>query len=272
ALLAHRGTTAKRAAPSHRSRRTPRLRGARLSGAYLAGSSTPIAAPTVPAVLGGRWFLLERPDAEPTAATSAMCEVVLERYGVVTKGAVHTEGVPGGFSRVYRALTVFEDSGKVRRGYYVDGLGGAQFAVPTTVDALRDHTTIPRERAGRAVVLAATDPANPYGAALEWPDTAGGHRPGRKAGALVVLVDGALACFVERGGKTVLTFPTADRSPLDAAASALVDLVRAGRVERLAIDTVDGEPVLSTDFGRTLVEAGFTTTPRGIRLRYGTHA
>ncbi|MFT3899533.1 MAG: ATP-dependent helicase [Gordonia sp. (in: high G+C Gram-positive bacteria)] len=271
ALLSGNGA-AKRTAPSHRSRRTPRLRGARLSGAYLAGASNPVAAASVPGVLGGRWFLLDRPGVDPTAATSAVCEVLLERYGVVTKGAVHNEGVPGGFSRVYRALTVFEDSGKVRRGYYVDGLGGAQFAVPATVDALRDHTTIARQQAGRTVVLAATDPANPYGAALEWPATSGGHRPGRKAGALVIVVDGELACFVERGGKTLLTFPLTDRAFLDAAANALADLVRSGRVERLAIDTVDGEPVLSTDFGKTLVEAGFTTTPRGIRLRYGTHA
>ncbi|QKT06748.1 ATP-dependent helicase [Gordonia sp. X0973] len=268
ALLAGHGT-AKKSAPSHRSRRPPRLRGARLSGAYLAGSAHPVAAPSVPPVLGGRWLLLNRVEVDPTAATSALCEVLLERYGVVTKGAVHVEGVPGGFSRVYRALTVFEDSGKVRRGYYVDGLGGAQFAVPTTVDGLRDHTTIPRERAGRAVVLAATDPANPYGAALDWPTTeAGAHRPGRKAGALVVLVDGELVCFVERGGKTVLTFAS-DGAPFDGAAAALADLVRSGRVERLAIDTVDGEPVLTTGFGKQLVAAGFSTTPRGIRMRYG---
>jgi len=266
ALLSGRGGPAKRSAPSHRSRRAPRLRGARLSGAYLAGATSPT--PAVPAALSGRWLLLDRPDVDPTAATSATCEVLLERHGVVTKGAVHSEGVSGGFSRIYRALTVFEDSGKVRRGYYVDRLGGAQFAAPATVDVLRDHTTIPRDRAGGAVVLAATDPANPYGAALEWPaGAAGGHRPGRKAGALVVLVDGELACFVERGGKTVLTFARADE-----AAGPLADVVRSGRVERLSIDTVDGEPVLTTGFGRLLVDAGFATTPRGIRLRYGAHA
>ncbi len=280
ALLSGQGA-AKRTAPSHRTRRPPRLRGARLSGAYLSGAANPVAGAGVPGVLGGRWFLLDRPAVEPTAATSAMCEVLLERYGVVTKGAVHNEGIPGGFSRVYRALTVFEDSGKVRRGYYVDGLGGAQFAVPATVDALRDHTTVPRRESTRTIVLAATDPANPYGAALDWPEShSSGHRPGRKAGALVVLVDGELACFVERGGKTVLTFqgrgPDTDERggqlTGDHAAAALAGLVRSGRVERLAIDTVDGEPVRSTDFGRLLVDAGFTTTPRGIRLRYGSHA
>ena len=93
---------------------------------------------------------------------------------------MHSEGVPGGFSHVYRALTVFEDSGKVRRGYYVDGLGGAQFAVPATVDVLRDHTTIPRPQTGRAIVLAATDPANPYGAALDSPDHASPARPAER--------------------------------------------------------------------------------------------
>ena len=265
ALLSGRGAAAARSSPSHRSRRPPRLRGARLSGAYLGGAVNPVVAQSVPGVLGGRWLLLDRPTADLTATTSARCEVLLERYGIVTKGAVHSEGVPGGFSHVYRALTVFEDSGKVRRGYYVDGLGGAQFAVPATVDVLRDHTTIPRPQTGRAIVLAATDPANPDGAALDWPDHASPARPGRKAGALVVLVDGDLVCFVERGGKTVLTFDGAGQ----AAAAALAGLIHSGRVERLAIDTVDGGPVQSTDFGTSLLAAGFTRTPRGVRLRYG---
>lgn len=128
------------------------------------------------------------------------------------------------------------------------------------------------------MILAATDPANPFGAALEWPASRAaaeeggrGHRPGRKPGALVVLVDGELICFVERGGKTLLTF-TDSIPALETAAGALVALVRSGRVSRLTIDQIDAEPVRSTDFGKVLVEAGFATTPRGIRLRFGTHA
>ncbi|GAB18652.1 putative ATP-dependent helicase [Gordonia effusa NBRC 100432] len=258
-------------APSHRSRRPPRLRAARLSSSYLAGSAS--SAVSTPPTMAGRWSLLPRQDIDTTLATQVLCEQLLDRYGVVTKGAVAATGVSGGFARIYKALNIFEDSGKVRRGYFVDGLGGAQFATPTTVDALREHVEVTRAHRNSAVVLAATDPANPYGAALDWPrrddveDAAAGHRPGRKAGALVVLVDGMLALFVERGGKTVLTF-TADDDALTAAAGRLVDTVTSGRVDKLNVDHIDGSAALSTALSKIFVGAGFATTPRGLRLRY----
>ncbi|MFT3714669.1 MAG: ATP-dependent helicase [Gordonia sp. (in: high G+C Gram-positive bacteria)] len=261
------------ATPSHRVRgRAPRLRSARLSGRYLAGATA--ATETVAPLAGGRWVLLDRADLDPTAEAAAVCEVLLDRYGVVTKGSVTSEEVPGGFSRIYRALSVFEDSGQARRGYYIDGLGGAQFAAGHTVDTLRDAALIPREDRGTAVVLAATDPANPYGAALPWPDRPdadSGHRPGRKPGALVVLVDGEPAVFIERGGKRILTFTT-DDDPLTAAATAVADAVRCGRVPRIHVDQVDGAPVLGSAFGRRLVDQGFATTPRGIRMHYSPHS
>ncbi|WP_347957340.1 ATP-dependent helicase [Gordonia aichiensis] len=255
------------ATAAHRTRgRAPRLRTARLSSQYLAGAGG--AAATPPRV-GGRWSLIRRVDVDPTAATAATCEVLLDRYGVVTKGSVVAEAIDGGFSRIYRALGVFEDNGQVRRGYYIDGLGGAQFAAGHTVDVLREFAVRDRERRAEAVVLAATDPANPYGAALDWPDRTaeGGHRPGRKPGAVVVLVGGAATVFVERGGKTVLTF-TDDDASLTAAADALHRAVADGAIARIHIDQVDGEPVRRTPLGERLVAAGFATTPRGLRMHY----
>ena len=127
----------------------------------------------------------------------------LDRYGVVTRGSVLTENSEGGFGAAYRALSALEESGQCRRGYFVDGLGAAQFALTGAVDRLRAQQREPEQP--QALVLAACDPANPYGAALPWPEREG-HRPGRKAGALVVLVDGALVFYVERGGKTLLSF------------------------------------------------------------------
>ena len=260
-----------RPTPAHRGRaRAPRIRPQRLSTRFLSEHAT--SRPSSPTTTG-RWFLLARDDLDPTAATQALCEQLLVRYGVVTRGSVATEGVPGGFARVYKALSVFEDSGVVRRGYYVDGLGGAQFARPTTVDELRRHA-VDADSAAPAVVLAATDPANPYGAALDWPETSAedsGHRPGRKAGALVVLLAGEPVLFVERGGKTVLTF-SSDADRLRTAAGALADAVRAGRLSRLTIDQVDSRPVLGSEMAPVFVDAGFATTPRGVRLRYGLHA
>ncbi|GAA4673952.1 ATP-dependent helicase [Gordonia humi] len=252
--------------PAHASRgRAPRLRTARLSSRYLAGVD---AASHVPPLLGGRWSLLTRPAVDATARAAATCEILLDRFGVVTKGAVTVSEIDGGFSRMYKALTVFEDSGQVRRGYYIEGLGGAQFAAGHTVDRLRDEVDVPRDRRFEAVLIASTDPANPYGAALDWPSREdSGHRPGRKAGAVVVLVAGELIAFIERGGKTVLTF-TDDADSLASAAGEVVAAVRAGRVPRIHIDQVDGQPVLTTDFGLALREAGFSSTPRGLRMNY----
>ncbi|MGC5247898.1 ATP-dependent helicase [Gordonia sp. DT219] len=271
AMLTPRQSGGSRSAPAHRSRgRAPRLRASRLSTRHLM-SATPTV--TTPPTAGGRWFAMPRRGADPTATTQVLCDQLLTRYGVVTRGAVVAEGVTGGFSRIYKALTVFEDSGYVRRGYYVDGLGGAQFAAPATVDELRRHTLDDRSGpAPTAIVLAATDPANAYGAALSWPERGdGGHRPGRKPGALIVLVDGAPAIYVERGGKTVLTFSDSE-TVLSCAARALAATVHDGRVSRLAIDQVDGVESLRSDLAPALVDAGFSTTPRGLRLRYGQHA
>ncbi|HTW21628.1 MAG TPA: DEAD/DEAH box helicase [Mycobacteriales bacterium] len=208
----------------------------------------------------GRWSATPERIADPTRRLHAVAEGLLERHGVLTRGAVAAERVLGGFAAVYPVLRAFEEAGRCRRGYFVAGLGAAQFALPGAVDRLRAAT------AGDCVVLAATDPANPYGAALAWPEHEGAHRPGRKAGALVVLVDGALCLYVERGGKSLLSW-SEDPARIQPAADALALAVREGLLGRLAVERADGASIVDSPLGAALATAGFHPTPRGLRLR-----
>ncbi|MGW1320816.1 Lhr family helicase [Streptomyces sp. NPDC002426] len=254
---------------AHRARRNvPR-------GRY--GTLTASARPTSrtgPPTVSGRWSLLPPAEPEPTHRAHALARTLLDRHGVVTRGAVQAEGVEGGFSAVYRILAAFEDSGQARRGYVVEGLGAAQFAMDGAVDRLRAASTA-RDRADpgsapRALVLAAADPANAYGAALPWPESpdGAGHKPGRKAGALVVLVDGELTLYMERGGKSLLAWPTDPADPaLRAAAEALASAARAGTLGTVTVERTNGASSLTSPLGRTLEAAGFLATPRGLRLR-----
>ncbi|MEV0332878.1 DEAD/DEAH box helicase [Nocardia sp. NPDC050717] len=251
-----------RSTTAHRTpRRAPRAR------AYLPRPAMPTR--SGPPTLAGRWSILPERVRDNTLRAHATADQLLERYGVLTRGSVQNEGVPGGFALMYRVLTEFEDRGRCRRGYFVDTLGGAQFSTTDTVDRLRSFDT-DRGAAepGAALAMAACDPANPYGAALPWPkgDAEGGHRPGRKAGALVVLVGGELVLYVERGGKTLLSF-TEDPGLRRTAAVALAGLVHDRRVDSLVIDKANGESVHGNTFADVLVEAGFSMTPRGLRLR-----
>ncbi|PVG82048.1 ATP-dependent helicase [Nocardioides gansuensis] len=242
---------------THRTRRTPPRAG-----------RMPVR--TGPPGTAGRWALLPERDPDPTRRAHAAAEHLLERHGVVTRGAVASERVPGGFAGVYKVLTAFEDSGRCRRGYFVEGLGAAQFGTPGAVDRLRTFTE-PDDSKPAAVALAATDPANPYGAALAWPEPGdgGGHRPGRKAGALVVLVDGALTMYVERGGRTLLTWGD-DADRLTPAAAALAEVTRRGGLGRLTVERADGAALLGsgdTPLRAALDAAGFVATPKGLRMR-----
>ena len=249
--------------PAHRQRQRP----PRLSRYSVAHAQHRAPDPTV----SGRWSAL--PPAEPDSTVRAhfQAELLLNRHGVLTRGAVGMEGVPGGFAMLYKVLSSFEDAGRCQRGYFVESLGGAQFAAASTVDRLRSYLdgVDPQRPDYHAVVLAATDPANPYGAALTWPDTPDGHRPGRKAGALVALVDGRLVWFLERGGRSLLSFgddPEAHR----AAAGALADLVRTQRISSLSVEKINGAAALESTGSPThdaLTGAGFARTPRGLRLR-----
>jgi ATP-dependent Lhr-like helicase len=261
---------------AHRARRTtPRAR----PGRPIRPGRPAMPARSGPPTAGGRWSLLPARNPDATRRAHAAAETLLDRYGIVTRGSVMTERTPGGFAAVYKVLSAFEESGRCRRGYFVAGLGAAQFALPGAVDRLRAMAEISgsaggargrrdEEPAARAVVLAASDPANPYGAALPWPEreSAGGHRPGRKAGALVVLVDGQLIVYVERGGRTVLSF-TEDPDLLQPAVDALALAIRDGQLGKLSVERADGEQVRHTAFGDALAKAGFHATPRGLRLR-----
>ncbi|MCX4746520.1 ATP-dependent helicase [Kitasatospora sp. NBC_01287] len=261
-------------------------------GRYGALGRTP-ARPADPTV-GGRWSLLAAP-AEPTARAAAQAQVLLDRHGVLTRGTVQAERIQGGFAAVYRVLSAFEERGRARRGYLVEGLGGAQFAMEGAADRLRSVSGR-LERAGtdwpggatgpagqpgqpgqpgqatgpQAQLLAAADPANAYGAALPWPEPpgeqGGAHRPGRKAGALVVLVDGELALYLERGGKSLLCW-TEGEPELTAAVGALTEAVRRGRLSGLTVERANGASALGSALGLVLEEGGFHPTPRGLRLR-----
>jgi ATP-dependent Lhr-like helicase len=227
-----------------------------------------------PPMAAGRWSLVEPRRDDATVRAAALAEGLLDRYGIVTRGAVVAERVTGGFAGVYRVLSAYEDAGRCRRGYVVEGLGAAQFALPGAIDRVRAAAPDRRDPAAapHPVVLAATDPANPYGASLAWParpeDAGGGHRPARKAGALVVLVDGELVLHLERGGRTLLSW-SEDAATLAAATGALAGAVRDGVLGRLTVRTADGASVLAPHsvLGAALEAAGFTATPQGLRLR-----
>jgi len=239
-----------------------------------------------PPTVSGRWSALPPAVVDPTRRLHSQALALLERYGILIRGAVAAERITGGFGVLYPVLRALEDGGQCRRGYFVEGLGAAQFALPGAVDRMRaladtaraagtidpwDTGVTPRRHGGPAVVvLAAADPANAYGAALPWPErpgeAPGGHRPGRKAGALVVLANGELVLYVERGGKTLLSW-TSESSLLDPAAAALAAAVRAGALGRLTVERADGGGVYDSPLARALEAAGFRPTPRGLRLR-----
>ena len=215
-----------------------------------------------PPAAAGRWSLvasLLEPAPSATEAAHARAMQLLDRHGVLTREAVLAEGAPGGYAGVYGVLRALEESGAVRRGYFVDGLGAAQFALPGAVDRLRDL----RDEAERGVAtLAAADPAQPYGAALPWPEGPG--HPARVAGAYVVISRGELAAYLERGGRTLLTFEAgADGAWTDAIAS----LVKDGRVRRLEIARIDGAPAIGSPFAEALRAVGFAEGYRGLVMR-----
>ena len=246
------------------------LRALVAGGRPRSGSSRRRRGPAFPSKLGppsaaGRWSLVPARTSDATRKLYATAEQLLVRHGIVTRGAVMAEHVTGGFAAIYPVLKAMEDSGRCRRGYFVEGLGGAQFAMPGAVDRMRALAEPVRDTP-QTYVLAATDPANPYGSTLPWPEREGTHRPGRKAGAVVVLVDGELELYVEKGGKTLLSYSD-DDARLQPAADALALAAREGLLGKLAVEKADGEAIQDSPLARALVEVGFKPTARGLRLR-----
>jgi ATP-dependent Lhr-like helicase len=215
----------------------------------------------------GRWSLTTPlfADAPPYGPRMrALAELLLERYGIVTRETVLAEGVPGGFASLYGELVNLETLGTARRGYFVEGLGGAQFALPGAVERLR---SLREDEPPGPLVLATTDPANAYGASLAWPkreDSA--RRPARAPGAYVVYLDSEPALYVERGGKGLLPLRKVEEGWLREALEALADHVRRGRLKRLAIERFDGEPVVGSELEALLIDVGFRQGPRRLTL------
>jgi ATP-dependent helicase Lhr and Lhr-like helicase len=231
----------------------------------------------------GRWSLsasvfgAELDAAGAVERRRVLAELLLERYGIVTREQVLAEGIRGGFSILYDTFSKLETLGICRRGYFIEGMGGAQFALPGAVERLR----APPRRTGegaRTMVLAAADPAQPYGAALPWPKReAQERRPARVAGAYVVLVEDRPVLYIERGGRgltMLLEAPAGEQTPPAAglqdpirlALAALADAVRGGRVGKLALERIDGQPAISSPFASSLVELGFHSGPRRFTL------
>jgi ATP-dependent helicase Lhr and Lhr-like helicase len=216
---------------------------------------------TTGAAVQGRWSLTDQLFANapgPGAKLRAQAELMLERYGIVTRETVLAEGVPGGFATLYSELGNLELLGTARRGYFVEGLGGAQFALPGAVERLR---SLP-EADGSYLLLAATDPANPYGASLPWPKLEGGRRPGRTPGAHLLLRDGEPVVFLERGGRGLLRLKPIEGGELETAMQALADAVAAGQLKKLAVEKLDGEAVIGSGHEQALIGAGFSRGPR----------
>jgi ATP-dependent Lhr-like helicase len=249
----------------------------------------------------GRWSLTESVFRGANEGVSgaveqrrALAELLLERYGIVTREQVLAEGVKGGFAMLYDTFSNLETLGVCRRGYFIEGMGGAQFALPGAVERLRASGpagpafhggfgihAAPGERA-RTLVIAAADPAQPYGAALQWPKREGQERrPARVAGAYVVLVEDEPLLYVERGGRGLVTLAERPASASGVAAGAtarydadmlrdalqaLADAVRAGRIPKLALERIDGEPAIASSLVELLIELGFHSGPRRLTL------
>ena len=258
-LRAPRLTLARSTAPAERRTRSgrrfaPALRAARAS---------------TRAPVQGRWSLTASLFAggDPVSRRRTTAELLLERYGIVTRELVLAEGIAGGFAALYDSFSQLETLGVCRRGYFIEGLGGAQFALPGAVERLRAQRLDDGD--ATPLVLAATDPAQPYGAALPWPKRDGDERrrPARVAGAHVVLLGAELALYVEAGGRGIVNYVGDDEPErFHAALEALAAAVRAGRIRKLDIERVDGEAVVGSPAERLLVEIGFRAGPRKLTL------
>jgi ATP-dependent Lhr-like helicase len=268
--------------------------GAQVQGRWSLTDSLFARAGEVPAAAAAGQPAPQRAEAPAAEARRALAELLLERYGIVTREQVLAEGIQGGFALLYDTFSQLETLGACRRGYFVEGMGGAQFALPGAVERLRERSSIGQPNGSpptRTLVLAAADPAQPYGAALPWPKREGQERrPARVAGAYVVLVRDEPLLYVERGGRGLVTLadvhgsagvrsvagigpplgtapaPGLEPEPLHEALRALAEAVRSGRVPKLALERIDGEPAIASALAGRLSELGFQAGPRRLTL------
>jgi ATP-dependent Lhr-like helicase len=226
----------------------------------------------VPPTAEGRWSLLEDLEATKSTATewgAAMAQQLLTRHGIVTRETVAAEAVAGGFSTVYQVLKAMEEAGRIRRGYFVAGLGAAQFALPHALDLLRSMREVPETP--RTVVLAATDPANPYGSIIKWPELKGadgGRGPTRSVGALVILVDGAAAGYLRRGERELLLFlPEEEPRRSHVAREVARMLLHLASRRGMLIAEINSEPATAHPSARLFLEEGFVAGAMGLQAR-----
>jgi ATP-dependent Lhr-like helicase len=219
-----------------------------------------------PPAAEGRWSILQPPSASPTEAAAARAQQLLTRYGVLTREVAAAEGIVGGFSAVYDVLKALEDAGRIRRGYFASGVGATQFALPAALDLLRALKDVPED--AEVVVLAATDPANPYGTILHWPEVASsedrGRAPTRTAGSLVVIVNGSLAAYISRGARQLLAFLPDDEPARSTTARALAKTLARFR---LLVQEINGIPAAEHPLASYLIEAGFNPSAMGFQIR-----
>ena len=225
-----------------------------------------------PATAEGRWSILQPPVASPTEMAAARAQQLLARYGVLTREVAGAEGIVGGFSAVYDVLKALEDAGRIRRGYFASGVGATQFALPPALDLLRSLKQMPEE--AEVVVLAATDPANPYGTILHWPDLPvidaadptlpRRSTPTRSAGSLIVMVNGALAAYISRGARQLLAFLPEEEPARSTTARALASTLARFR---LLVQEVNGIPAADHPLAAYLIEAGFNPSAMGFQIR-----
>ncbi|MBI3047445.1 MAG: DEAD/DEAH box helicase [Acidobacteria bacterium] len=242
--------------------------------AFLSGPEPFRSRRLVPPKAEGRWSLVERMMASRASVTewgAATAQQLLTRFGVVTRETVAAEAIAGGFTLVYQVLKAMEDAGRIRRGYFVAGLGGAQFATPAAVDRLRALRDVPETP--RSHVLAATDPANPYGAIVRWPlssstDDVTGRGPTRSAGARVVLVDGSLAGYLRRGERELLLWlPDAEPRRSQVAREVARALRRLAAYRGMLLEQIDGREAGAHPAAAFFAESGFVRTAMGLQLR-----
>ncbi|HTR89089.1 MAG TPA: DEAD/DEAH box helicase, partial [Solirubrobacteraceae bacterium] len=230
--------------------------------------------PAAPAHPPGRWslvtplFAAHADTVSPPARRRALAELLLERHGILTREHILAEAIPGGFAGLYDSLAELETLGVCRRGYFVEGLGGAQFALPGAVERLRQDRPRP-DAQPPALVLAAADPAQPYGAVLPWPRPHHhDRRPARVPGAYLILLAGEPLLYVERSARGLISFrePSSDPADLRAALMSLAHAVHAGRIPRLALERIDGAPAVGSKWETFLAESGFRAGPRRLIL------